>query len=115
MIDRIKLLQRIFGHFQQAIQWLPNDPDSYLEYINKAESIIELLEIEDCGSVGGFDEKNPLQNIYDFDLYDRFVCLVNKYKNINDIKNICDFTVEKIGIYFNKVSVLYADAQGLHK
>jgi hypothetical protein len=29
-----------------------------LQYMQKAEALIELLEVHDCGSVGGFDEGN---------------------------------------------------------
>lgn len=61
MID--KLIKRARGHLDQVDQWRGcRDPANVdwvhraAHYASKAESIIEFLEIQLCGSVGGFDK-----------------------------------------------------------
>jgi hypothetical protein len=69
----------------------------------KAKGLIELLEVCDCGSIGGFDADNPV--IYDTGhrLYDRFLALVNKYGDADKIKNVCHFNLHTLGVYYNKL------------
>ena len=106
MEQRIKILNSIFSHFQQITQWLPNNIDTASEYMLKAESLIEILEIEDCGSIGGFDKKSPVVHESGFFLYDRFIALVKKYNNKADINKCCQFDLESLGNYFKKISEL---------
>ena len=102
-MSREKTLQRIFSHFQQMTQWVWT-PDNYAKYYNKAESLIETLEIEDCGSVGGFDKENPKRIISGFDLYDRFLTLIRKEKTV--LKKEIYFTVETMIEYWRQIREL---------
>ena len=103
---RVKILNEIFSHFQQMTQWDVTSPGYTVEYAAKAEALIELLEVHDCGSVGGFDKKNPRVHKSSFKLYDRFLTLVKKYNNEKDIKKDCGFTLYSMGQYFDMVSEL---------
>ena len=94
---RKRLLQQIFGHFQMMTQDVPLINSKYLY---KALALIEFLEVEDCGSVGGFDRDNPMEHITGFDEYDRFLTLLRKEK-IKLEKEIY-FTPETLGDYFRK-------------
>jgi hypothetical protein len=97
VIDRNKILRTIEQHFSNLIQW-----DRYIDYertvvyASKAEALIELLEISDCGSTGGFDKKNPLTFTCDYALYDRFITLCKK-----DKKNVFTFSNSNM-LFFNK-------------
>lgn len=98
---RIKILQMIFESFQQMTQWVTTNPNSYAEYHNQAKALIELLEIEDCGSIGGFDKDSPLPKICKYELYDRFLALINKHDDFDNIKPCCEFTPRDLIRYFN--------------
>ena len=57
-IQRAAILKRIDENMQQVRQWV--DMAEYAlaaTYQAKAEALVEVLEIADCGSVGGFDTK----------------------------------------------------------
>lgn len=110
---RIMILQEIFEHFQQVTQWVPGEfchadhSSGVLTYLNKAEALIEVLEICDCGSTGGFDPKMPTELIRGgLSLYERFLWLVNKYNNRKDIQHECNFTLESLYTYFLKMGKL---------
>jgi hypothetical protein len=102
-MKRITLLQKAFRNFQCASQWVTSNPSQYVEFLNKAESIIEILEIEDCGSVGGFDKENKCKTVTGFKLYDRFLTVIRKRNKYSDLKEECDFTVENLGEYYKNV------------
>jgi hypothetical protein len=100
------ILQEIFEHFQQMTQWATVNPDSYSKYYHKAESLIELLEVQDCGSIGGFDRKNPHKKNTGLDLYDRFLTLMNKTKQRPKLESICGFTPLILAEYFKSLNKL---------
>lgn len=102
--ERKKILQDIFEYFQQITQWLPNNIDIANENMIKAESLITLLEVEDCGSVGGFDPDSPVKYESGFSLYDRFLALVNKHDT--KIKKTCYFSIGDLKKYFKTISEL---------
>ena len=60
--DRKTLLNTIAENFAGYLQWgqrpvLKSEyHDNANKYLNRAETLIELLEVNDCGSVGGFDK-----------------------------------------------------------
>lgn len=57
-VQRDAVLKRIDENMQQVRQW--SDLAEYAlaaTYQAKTEALVELLEIADCGSVGGFDKK----------------------------------------------------------
>jgi len=114
-LNRVKILQIIFEDFQQITQWLPNTIENSLEYHHKAEQLIEILEVADCGSVGGFDNANPVKRITGYELYDRFLALVHKYKDEDKIKKSCGFTLESLGKYFKTIVNLRGDILGYGK
>jgi len=103
---RIKLLNEIFENFQQITQWIPNDPENIMKYSSRAESLIEFIEVWDCGSIGGWDLKNlPVQKCK-YHLYDRFLAIVKKYKSESSVKEDCGFNVDNLTKYFNELSDL---------
>jgi len=102
-MNRLDVLEAIFSNFQQMSQWNILFPDSYAKYYQKAEQLIEMLEVEDCGFIGGFDKKNPLVNETGFKLYDRFLTLLNKKKRASKLEQICGFTPTLLGKYFQTI------------
>jgi hypothetical protein len=98
------ILQTIFNNFQGMTQWLTS-PDHYLENYNQAVALIELLEVEDCGSVGGYDPSNKVKwNESGFHEYDRFLALLRK-KDTKLEKEIY-FTPETMRKFWLEVSNL---------
>jgi hypothetical protein len=104
---RIQILQEIFECFQQVTQWMPGtttDADysnGVTKYLFKAEALIEILEVTDCGSTGGFDKGQESQG-----LVERFLWLLDKYNKRTDIKESCGFTPDSIHKYFCKTDEL---------
>ena len=101
---RLEILQEIFECFQQVTQWMPSvDTDAdyssgVTKYLFKAEALIEILEANDCGSVGGFDANQKSRG-----LYERFLWLLDKYNKRSDVESSCDFTPDDLYKYFTKV------------
>lgn len=53
---RTDVLKRIESRLAQVKQWTRHERWDYaFEYASEAKALIELLEIDDCGSTGGFD------------------------------------------------------------
>ncbi len=77
-INRNTILKAIKDELLSAKQWSVNGLEFKLFHRYKAESLIELLEINDCGSTGGFDQNNPLRTDTQDLLYNRYLTL--KYK-----------------------------------
>lgn len=93
------ILQEIFSCFQQMTQSITTDPENYSGYFNKAQVLTELLETYDCGSVGGFDRKNPVKwGESQFQLYDRFLALLRKENT--KLEKVCYFTPETLRKYW---------------
>lgn len=105
-MNRLTILQEIFNNFQQMSQWIISMPESYSKSYNQAEQLIELLEVEDCGSIGGFDRENPLVKQTGFKLYDRFLTLLNKKKQSSKLEPVCGFTPTILGKYFQTILTL---------
>lgn len=89
---RGRILEDISECFQQMYQWVVSQPDEYARYAAKAEALIEILEVVDCGSVGGFDNNNPSvipaigfgearpkELETNFPLFDRYLMVLGKY------------------------------------
>jgi len=113
-ITRKTILQDAFEAFQQISQWLPNHIDTAAEYSAQAKALVELLEVHDCGSVGGYDRTNPnwnppngdsmghMKRITGFALYDRFLALLAKYPDDKLVK-CCQFSPKTLGDYFKTI------------
>jgi len=57
MLDRATVLDAAASELASVKQWA--DMESYdhaLHHYTRAEMLLELIEVEDCGSVGGFDK-----------------------------------------------------------
>jgi len=108
-INREYILNRIFDHFQQITQWNISHIDSTIAHYYKAEGLIELLEILDCGSVGGYDPECPYRNVTGHRLYNRFLTLVRKEDSHEKIKKICYFDLDSMTQYFTKITGLRED------
>jgi len=104
--QRIQILDRILSNFQMITQWLPSHIENANEYMRKAEGLIEHLEVLDCGSIGGYDKENVVQNTTCFKLFDRFLALVRKYDSEEDLEQSCNWTLEKMITYYKTISEL---------
>jgi hypothetical protein len=111
---RREILQDILECFQQIYQWNLWCPSNTLEYYHKAEALIELLEVVDCGSVGGFDYANasaihtgtrlkPL-DATGHELFDRFLMVLGKYPT--KLNKVCDHSVEFFAEWLKNVQSL---------
>jgi hypothetical protein len=106
-ISRIVILTAIASHFQMASQFLAGNGSDYYKYICKAEALIEILEIDDCGSVGGFDKMNPNKGIVKHLLFNRFLTLIAKYPELKgEIKLSCGYTLDTLTRFYDSISGL---------
>jgi len=97
---RIAILNKIMGCFQQVVQWDKfgyDTKESVVEYQHKAVVLIELLEVDDCMSVGGFDDSNKLGRETKNRSFNRFLCVLRKYNKPSDLR---DNYVELFTQYF---------------
>ena len=79
--SRKVILKDIQDNLEQAKQWgnHPYDLDwvaQSAEFLARAEGLIELLEVHDCGSSGGYDRGQPPAR----NLMDRYNWLREKYQ-----------------------------------
>lgn len=95
-ISRVFILNQIFSHFQMYTQQL----SSYADYLIKAEALIVVLEVSDCGSSGGYDKDNHSVKTTGNKIFDRFLTLLNKHNDAQNIDPICGFDVDKLSNYF---------------
>lgn len=58
-VSRDKILEEISRHIEAAKGMINVDISSTVVKIGCAQSLIELLESEDCGSWGGYDSRDP--------------------------------------------------------
>ncbi len=98
--ERVKILNNIFVYFQAISQDLSFGLENVSKYVHNAQSLIEYLEVHDCGYIGGHDRENPVIRETNFDLYNRFTTLVRKYNNEEDIEKICYFDLDSMKEYF---------------
>lgn len=103
-MTRQVILQAIFSSFQQMTQNVTL-PQEYSDSFSQAVALIELQEVEDCGSVGGHDGTNPMRNVTTFREYDRFLTLLRKDAAVK-IKKECYFTVDKMTAFWKKAADL---------
>ena len=106
-LNRDLVLNRIFSELQSNTQW--HGPEG-VDYNAKALGLIELLEIVDCGSVGGHDRTNPNQRITGHELYDRFLTLLRKHPVSADaVKPICGIDTVMLARYYARLVNLRSD------
>jgi hypothetical protein len=103
-ISRIEVLNDCFECLHQVLQWGIRSSNFTNEYWYKADALIQLLEVHDCGSVGGYDRSNPVKDITPYKLYNRFLAVVAKYNDEPNIKPVCDFTLDDITYSFTKLT-----------
>ena len=78
MITRKTILIQIGEHLTSMNQWVLYENYDYAsKYANKAESLIELFEVYDCGSIVGYDEGQH-ELMPQASLHQRFSWLYNK-------------------------------------
>jgi acyl-CoA-binding protein len=76
--NRLMILNHIKEHLASMKQWADSKNYDYAYQSQaKAESLIELLEVNDCGQMGGFDKNQP----HTHNLKDRYKWLLGKYPN----------------------------------
>jgi hypothetical protein len=103
--DHIRILNKVFGYFQQVTQWVSNDMEDALKYTTKAEELIDLLEVDLFGMnrsrfKRGHDHKYELCGNR---LYDRFYFIVKELECENRIDKVCYFDVENMYQYFKQL------------
>ena len=78
-ISRETILDTIAGLLQDVMQWSANPEwaSNVVEHYEKATALIELLEVDDCGSIGGHDKNQPRAS----NIFDRWDWLYRKYDN----------------------------------
>ncbi len=99
---RLVILNEVLDCFQQVIQWDKfsfETKDSVVEYQHKAQVLIELLEVDDCGSVGGYDRENPVKYETRNKLFNRFLTVIRKYNTVKDVEQKY-ITVKQCETYF---------------
>jgi hypothetical protein len=83
-----KILTKALSCFQQMAQWSHSRNFDYVyQYQSQAEALIELVEVHDCGSIGGFSKgQQPNGNDGSMkygnkfhSLYARWLFLAEKY------------------------------------
>ena len=83
------LLERAYQHLKQVVQWKNYDKPTWsstaTQYYYLAEEILSIVEILDCGSVGGFGKGQK----YTDTLFPRFIWLYLKY--VGDPKTLPDY------------------------
>jgi len=102
--SRLTILKTIGDHFQGVIQWSRHhDADwaeNVVQYLHQAEALIELLEVFDCGSIGGFDSFQPPPRT----LFDRWDWLFRKYDKPDGLRFGCNIvSYEEVRDYFANV------------
>ena len=107
---RITLLQKAFECLHHGLQFL-HAPGTFEANLHKADSIIEILEVEDCGSIGGYDKENRNVTSTGHKIYDRFLTVLRKYDNEKDIKPICSFTPADIATAYKALSEVLSVAR----
>jgi len=100
MTNRLTILNLIFENFTAIPSNLPHHMHLADKYINRAELLIEELEVMDCGSIGGFDKKAPVIKITGYKLYDRYLALLNKHNKPEDIQEECGWDIKTLTKYF---------------
>ena len=101
---RIVILNNIFKEFHFVIQDLETSMGKCItEHLDRAEVLVETLEVIDCGSIGGFDYSNGMDKFNHYTLWERFLFLCKKYNNFNDIKDVCGYGIEDIDVGLNKL------------
>lgn len=118
LIERTNVLNDIFDYFQQIEQWSRyNLYENCSKYNYKAESLIELLEDNDCGQIGGYDpellSRIGINKNYNLNLFERFILVCIKYNNLDlfmynisdllDIYKLFNSKNEKIKKLINKI------------
>lgn len=109
-IARINILNAIFSDLCGIIQWFPNNVENSAKYMFKAESLIEILEVEDCGSVGGFDRKSPVKRDTNFNLFNRYLAVVRRYNDEDNIKTQENFDLNDMKLWFNALTNLKGES-----
>ena len=104
---RLAMLNQIFMELLMAKQWFDSDAVHYYsEHMRKAESLIEFIEVNDCGSIGGFDRDNEHLIITDNPIFDRFLTVLRKYNHENEITSSCEFDVLLLARFYKQLSSL---------
>lgn len=77
--SRLVLLKEIGSCLLQSIAWY--EPlvsiESSLKYVHQAEVLVEVLEVHDCGSIGGFDA--GMDKMKSYNLFERYEWLYKKH------------------------------------
>jgi hypothetical protein len=85
---RLAILREIMSCWQQVAQWDKwgyDTKDNVVKNQHQAAVLIELLEVDDCGSVGGFDGGNKPGRETKNWVFNRFLAVLRKYHTESDM------------------------------
>lgn len=75
LIDNKLFFKKLAGGFSLIYQWMDSgNLENALKYKTQTEALLELAEVEECGSIGGFDKGQPRSK----SLGDRFEWIAKK-------------------------------------
>ena len=113
--NRLFILQQIFDELQMVTQHVTDEELGATRYLSKAAALVELLEVSDCGSVGGFDRTNPHQHVTGCEVFDRFLTLLRKRKGDEKrIKPVCNANVATLTQFFTELAELREKVYDTH-
>lgn len=104
-ISRLLILRMIGDELGNIVNEIKHKPQ-YLGAIEniarsyqKAEAMIEVLEVSDCGKIGGFDEDQPCPA----NIFYRWEWLYRKYNIPDDKRFTCDIvSYDEIETFFRR-------------
>jgi hypothetical protein len=98
----LKLCNDGLKQLQSIVQWWKMYDFEYInKYMNVFQHIVEELEGNYCGSIGGFGGFQNEKRISPIQLFDRYYFLITKaYKIENEVKGAYGFTLNKAHNFF---------------
>jgi len=101
--QRLEILEDIRNNFSQAVDCILSLPRAYYEHMEKATTLIKMLEVNDCGYDGENGQPSPEYQFYNkinYTLFDRFEYLCKKHNQRHKIRTDYRFTMDALRKYF---------------
>lgn len=103
------ILNEIFERIQQGFAWHHYMTYRGIENFLKATALIELLEVFDCGSTGGFDKRQPEASSGASGLCSRLDWLTKKHNSYES--DTLKFTRQQLAELADKINVYTAEEE----
>jgi hypothetical protein len=99
--SRQTILNEIFFYFVLMVKRSPLEKESMNQSKERAEIMIQLLEVCDYNNDGKFDKRGYPPNECKYELYDRFLGVLNRYNS--KVESVAGLNTIKVCDYFNKI------------